>query len=146
MVVILLQRFFVMATNMKIKVALVVVGIFLAGLIAFYIDLLSAAFARNPYPQSIASVDRGRALFQKNCAVCHGPEGRGDGVAALAERPDDLTRIAKPPMFPDGVVAYRIANGVGLMPAWRGNLSENEIWDLINFIRAMLPTLTQQHP
>ena len=131
---------------MKIKLALFVMGVLVVGLIAFYIDLLSAAFARNPYPQSVASIDRGRSLFQKNCAVCHGPEGRGDGVAALAERPEDLTRIAKPPMFPDGVVAYRIANGVGLMPAWRSTLSENQIWDLINFIRAIPPSLKQQHP
>ena len=126
---------FLIVTRMKIKWALVLGGVLLAGLTTFYIDILNAAFARNPYPQSVASIDRGRSLFQKNCAVCHGPEGRGDGVAALVERPEDLTRIAKPPMFPDGVVAYRIANGVGLMPAWRSTLSENEIWDLINFIR-----------
>ena len=132
-----------MATSMKIKLALVVVGVLLVGLITFYMDLLIAAFAKNPYPQSVASIDRGRSLFQKNCAVCHGPEGRGDGVAALAERPDDLTRIAKPPMFPDGVVAYRIANGVGLMPAWRNALTGNDIWDLINFIRAVPPSLKQ---
>lgn len=128
---------------MKIKWALLLVGVLLVGLLTWYIDLLSAAFARNPYPQSAASIDRGRSLFQKNCAVCHGAEGRGDGVAGLAERPDDLTRIAKPPMFPDGVVAYRIANGVGLMPSWRSTLSENEIWDLINFIRSIPPSVKQ---
>ena len=43
-------------------------------------------------------------------------------------------------MFPDGVVAYRIANGVDLMPAWKDTLSENEIWDLINFIRSLPPS------
>lgn len=36
----------------------------------------------------------GRALFQANCAACHGASGRGDGPAAaeLARRPADLTR------------------------------------------------------
>ncbi len=29
-----------------------------------------------------ALLDRGRALFERNCRSCHGPEGRGDGPAA----------------------------------------------------------------
>ncbi len=71
--------------------------------------------------------------------MCHGAEGRGDGVAATAlpQRPDDLSRIAAPPIFPDGVVAYRILNGVKMMPAFKSTLSENEIWDLLNFIRSL---------
>lgn len=71
--------------------------------------------------------------------MCHGAEGRGDGVAAAAlpQRPDDLSRIAAPPIFPDGVVAYRILNGVKLMPAFKSTLSGNEIWDLLNFIRSL---------
>jgi len=70
--------------------------------------------------------------------VCHGPQGRGDGLAtaALPRRPKDLTRIARSPVFPDGVLAYRIANGGEVMPAWKAALSEQEIWDLVNFIRA----------
>ncbi len=33
-------------------------------------------------------------------------------------------------------LAYRIANGGEVMPAWKGVLSADEIWDLVNFIRA----------
>jgi len=38
----------------------------------------------------------GPALYQKHCAVCHGPDAHGDGPWAdlLAYRPADLTRIA----------------------------------------------------
>jgi mono/diheme cytochrome c family protein len=105
----------------------------------YYFDLLRAAFLRNPIPRSADSIARGRQLFAKDCAVCHGAEGRGDGVAAAAlpQRPDDLSRIAAPPIFPDGVVAYRILNGVKMMPAFKSTLSENEIWDLLNFIRSL---------
>ena len=107
----------------------------------YYADLLRSAFLRNPIPMSAASIARGRSLFGKNCAVCHGAEGRGDGpaAAALQQRPDDLGRIAPPPIFPDGVVAYRIINGVKTMPAFKATLSENEIWDLLNFIRSLAP-------
>lgn len=38
----------------------------------------------------------GQALFQENCAICHGAGGRGDGeiAARLDPAPPDLTRIA----------------------------------------------------
>ncbi|SDN45544.1 Cytochrome c [Lutimaribacter pacificus] len=40
--------------------------------------------------------DEGRALFTENCAMCHGPAGRGDGelAAGLDPAPPDLTTIA----------------------------------------------------
>ena len=101
-------------------------------------ELLASSFVSNPIPSSAQSIARGKQLFDQHCQACHGVEGRGDGPAAatLTKRPDDLTRIAPPPLFPDGVVAYRIANGGDMMPAWKTAFSENQIWDLINFIRS----------
>lgn len=121
-------------------VLLVLAGACLASGI-YYADLLRSAFVRNPIPRSVESIARGRQLFAQDCAVCHGAEGRGDGVAAagLPRRPEDLSKIAPPPVFPDGVVAYRIRNGVNMMPAFKGALSESEIWDLLNFIRSLAP-------
>ena len=128
-----------MQKRLKVKwlIAAVAVACMVTGV--YYADLLRSAFVRNPVPRSAESIARGRQLFAKACAVCHGTEGRGDGVAsaALPQRPKDLSRIAPPPIFPDGVVAYRILNGVKMMPAFKSTLSENEIWDLLNFIRSL---------
>ena len=120
---------------------LTVVAVLCVGSAVFYADLLRSAFLRNPIPRSADSIARGRQLFQKNCAVCHGAEGRGDGAVAAVfpQRPDDLSKLAPPPIFPDGVVVYRIINGVKMMPAFKATLSENEIWDLLNFIRSLAP-------
>jgi len=108
----------------------------LAGL--YHLDLLKAAVAANPFPGSAPSVSRGGLLWKQDCEACHGVDGRGDGPvsASLRKRPKDLTRIALPPVFPDGIVAYRIANGGEVMPAWKSVLSTDDIWDLVNFIRA----------
>jgi mono/diheme cytochrome c family protein len=39
----------------------------------------------------------GRKVYEQNCAVCHGPQAKGDGVAMslLTTKPADLTQIAK---------------------------------------------------
>jgi mono/diheme cytochrome c family protein len=128
-----------MTFRRKTTWSLFAVAALCVGIGYYYSDLLRAAFIANPIPGSAQSVARGKALFQQDCAVCHGAGGQGDGPAAtsLAIRPDDLTRIAPPPYFPDGVVAYRIANGTEGMPAWKGALSPEQIWDLINFIRSL---------
>jgi putative copper resistance protein D len=112
------------------------IGLAAAALI--YRDLLRAAVTLNPVPADQQSRARADALWKLDCEVCHGSEGRGDGVAAVAlpRKPKDLTRIARPPIFPDGVLAYRIANGGVVMPAWKNVLTERDIWDLVNFIRA----------
>ena len=131
----------IMRKRTMFRWVLTVVAVLCVGTAVFYADLLRSAFLRNPIPRSVDSIARGRQLFQKNCAVCHGAEGRGDGVAAAAlpQRPDDLSKLAPPPIFPDGVVAYRINNGVKMMPAFKATLNENEIWDLLNFIRSLAP-------
>jgi mono/diheme cytochrome c family protein len=123
----------------RLTAALVLSGLLVAGIGIYYRDLLTAAIASNPHPPSAQSIERGRQLFSQYCAACHGAGGRGDGPAAtsLAKTPEDLTRIALPPLFPDGVVAYRIANGGDGMPAWRGVVGDEDIWDLINFIRSL---------
>jgi mono/diheme cytochrome c family protein len=130
-----------MKARRAVRWLLLAAAVAISAAAVFHADLLRSAFLRNPIPRSVDSVARGRQLFQKNCAVCHGAEGRGDGVAAsgLSKRPEDLSRIAPPPIFPDGVVAYRIIHGKRTMPAFGQVLSENEIWDLMNFIRSLAP-------
>lgn len=105
----------------------------------YHADLLRAAVATNPGLHSPDSVARGKDLYVQYCQTCHGGEGRGDGpsAASLPARPDDLSDIAPPPVFPDGVVAYRIANGVDSMPAYGSVLTPAQIWDLVNFIRSL---------
>lgn len=114
--------------------ALLASGVF----VVKYFDVIQAAAQTNPIPSSPQSISRGQRLWKQDCEACHGAQGRGDGpvTSSLTKRPKDLTKVAKPPIFPDGVLVYRIANGGEVMPAWKSVLSVEETWDIVNFIRA----------
>jgi mono/diheme cytochrome c family protein len=57
-----------------------------------------------------ADPEVGKAVFQQNCATCHGVEARGDGPMAdiLSIAPPDLTQIAGEDGFPSADVVRRI--------------------------------------
>ena len=121
-----------------LKKSLLVCSSFLVVLIYLQRDLVSAAFQTNPHQGLTESVIRGELLWAQNCVSCHGLQGMGDGPASalLPKRPKDLTMIAPAPVFPDGVIAFRISHGKNTMPAWQDALSQDQIWDLVSFIRS----------
>ena len=102
-----------------------------------------ASARRNPIGANVDSEQRGQSLFQENCASCHGTTGRGDGPVgkALTPPPADLAVMA--PQHSDGDFAWKISEGRGVMPAWKGILSEAQIWDLVNFIKGVLNEETE---
>ncbi len=97
----------------------------------------AAAARKNPVKADKASIARGQATFKQNCAVCHGAAGRGDGPAgaALNPKPADLAAMAGE--HPDGDFAWKIENGRGAMPPWKGVLTQNQIWDSVNYIKSL---------
>src|SRR5581483_11065588 len=88
-------------------------------------------------------VEAGRALYARNCVVCHGESARGDGPAAagFATRPTDLTdgRLLNP--LPDEVLVRIILDGgpaEGLspvMPPFRGHLGEDQARQIVAYLR-----------
>ena len=91
----------------------------------------------NPSAGDPASVARGRPLYQQHCVACHGPEGRGDGPGAsgLSPAPADLSLHV--PLHPDADTFAFIARGFPgtAMQGWDTVLSEQQIWDLVNYLR-----------
>ena len=93
----------------------------------------------NPVPADEVSLQRGEILFDLNCAVCHGENGRGDGPVTRfwkedARPPADLTS-ERASSYSDGVISAFITQGIGAMPPLRENLNERQRWDVINFVR-----------
>ncbi len=86
---------------------------------------------------------KGKTVYDNYCAACHGPEGKGDGVAAQAldPKPRDLSDAAFTSTVTNEHLYKVIDEGgpaVGLSPlmaSWGGMLSEADINDVIAFIR-----------
>ncbi len=89
----------------------------------------------NPVAPSAESLEIGAALYRDNCAACHGADGRGNGSASatLETAPADLAQMA--PTHGDGDFAWKISNGRGEMPAWKGLLSTDQIWHVVNYVK-----------
>lgn len=81
----------------------------------------------------------GRLLYQTNCAACHGAAGKGDGPAALGlrPRPGDFTQHMTLGKHTDGQVYLWIRDGFpnSAMPAWGQRLSDQQIWQLVTYLR-----------
>ncbi|MEG2045621.1 MAG: cytochrome c [Comamonas sp.] len=108
--------------------------------------LVSAAptsFHRNPLPFSDAAIAQGAALYQRLCLRCHGEAGNGQG-------PDAAAQPVWPPSFA-GPLLWRRAEGDVLqavrhgmqdrqgrttMPGFASQLSVDETWALLHFLRA----------
>lgn len=102
---------------------------------------------KNPTAATPQSVQAGQMIFQKSCAVCHGPMGKGDGtiVPTLkpeATRPPDLTDAEWNHGSTDGEIFVVIRDGIGPkfeMKGQKGKLTNQEIWNVVNYIRSFGP-------
>jgi len=99
----------------------------------------------NPRESTPEDVAAGKLLYEANCTQCHGAEGDGRGAMAdlLDPRPRDFRRaIYKIRMTPQGELPIDddlfqiVSNGMPgtSMPAWRGLLSDAQIWQLVDYI------------
>ncbi|MBI3538171.1 MAG: cytochrome c, partial [Chloroflexi bacterium] len=123
----------------KSRVIWLMVALALIGAALFlYADAINAA----QYQYSNAPIDEARAamgksVYEENCAACHGARGRGDGALAptLRQTPADLAQHA---FHHDEIyLATIIQRGTGAMPAFRAKLSDEEITNVIQYIRLL---------
>jgi mono/diheme cytochrome c family protein len=114
----------------------------------------TARFQQNPVPDTTESIDRGRQLFQANCAICHGARALGDGPQAFVLNPKPFNLQLHVPLHPTGEVFYWIRNGVPgtAMPAWKDalnadgsqKLSEDDTWRIIRYLDALAAKRIEQ--
>ena len=95
-----------------------------------------AARQTDPTPPTANNIKHGRSLFQRECELCHGKAGHGDGMQAayLTIKPADLAsdRIQSQS---DGAIFYKITEGRGQMP--KAKLNDTEKWAVIEYLRTL---------
>jgi mono/diheme cytochrome c family protein len=104
------------------------------------------AAKHDPTADTAAKLRRGRAVFDRNCAACHGWSGEGTGPDAFAQipAPADLEWLARTPKNrAEPYMYWTVAEGgrdfESEMPAYKNKLSNTDIWSVIAYIRAGLP-------
>ena len=92
----------------------------------------------NPYSGNQIAAQKGGLIFQKLCWTCHGKTGLGDGPAGKALNPKPKNfKLESVQNQSDGELFWKISNGKGMMLPYKHSLSEEQRWQLINFIRSL---------
>jgi len=116
----------------------------MTGLIAITAFILVSS-ALGSAPVLAQNAVEGRKLYSAYCSSCHGEMGKGNGVAAgsLPVKPADHTSGATMNKLTDKFLQDIIAKGGGavgkstFMPPWGGALNENQIRDIVAYIRTL---------
>ncbi len=98
-------------------------------------------YRKTPVPFDAISVANGMTLFSANCVACHGPQAKGNGVRAkeLAKQPVDLLTEPHTALHTAGDFFHWLTYGIpGTgMPEFTDELSEEDRWDVVNFLHAL---------
>ncbi len=97
-------------------------------------------YRKTPVPFDAISIANGVELYAANCVPCHGPQAKGNGVLAktLPRQPLDFLTEPHTAMHTAGDFFHWLTYGRynGIMPAFGEKFSEDERWDLLNFLHA----------
>jgi cytochrome c553 len=91
-----------------------------------------------------ARADSAEENYATYCARCHGDRGRADGpsVSTLSTKPRNFADCSQMAKISDDTMFQAVKDGgasVGLptdMPSWSNDLSDDEIHELVKFVRA----------
>ena len=107
-----------------------------------------APHVNNPIPATDANLMDGMKVYTMNCADCHGGLDRKPSAFGSHFYPPVPQLILDPPDDPEWHIAYAIRHGVRNtgMPAWKGAMTEEEIWKVTAFLSRIekLPPAVQE--
>jgi len=96
---------------------------------------------KNPIANTQKSISRGRTLYlTSGCVACHGNDGK-----AMIEVVANATDLTNPSVYKNGIlegeIFRSIRDGAGVaMPPFKAQIShEEDIWQLVNFVRSLWP-------
>lgn len=98
---------------------------------------------RNPFPATEENIHAGKLNFSNYCTVCHGLDGQNTGVPFADRMSPPVPLLNSPAVqgYSDGQLKWIIDNGIfpSGMPASKGILSDDEIWQIVVYLRNLPP-------
>jgi mono/diheme cytochrome c family protein len=112
--------------------------------LGLFIGILSVGFAGGVGLKDLSSAGKGgdsvsgREIYVNTCIRCHGIDGTGAQSIRLVPAPADLSSPAVQNRL-DGTLFKRIHDGKPntAMGAWKHALSDEEIWDVLAYVRTL---------
>ena len=95
---------------------------------------------KNPVAPSPPTLAAGKGVYSRECVSCHGLGGKGDGKKGrdLQPLPANLSD-PKVTAQTDGALFWKISTGRKPMPSFQKELSDDERWQVIDYIRTLAP-------
>jgi mono/diheme cytochrome c family protein len=94
---------------------------------------------KNPVASDAASLAAGEQVYMKECAICHGETGKGDGPGAKENKVLPLD-FADPKIASqaDGALFWKITVGRKPMPAFKKLLTDTQRWQVVNYMKKLI--------
>ncbi len=130
-----------LSSGVLLTLSILIATGFLVSAVRQTIPTTAMTDVENPVVLDSVVMKSGEDLYFANCAVCHGPSGRGlDVVDPLHNHGNaaDLTD-QRSILLADGDLFYWISEGVmnSDMPAYDQALTEEERWALVHYLRVL---------
>jgi mono/diheme cytochrome c family protein len=97
-------------------------------------------------PRDQTPVGRGARVFKRTCSGCHGADGKGVMRMGLVKPPRDLTNAEFQSQFTDEQLRRVIRVGKNQMPAFGGLMGDEDLSNVIAFIRTLPPGARAPQP
>ena len=89
-------------------------------------------------PRSADAHNPGRMTFEKHCAVCHGPTGKGDGYRTFNPPVADLTSAKVSTQLALQLIrTVHKGRANTAMGKWENVLSDQDIEDVVAYLRSL---------
>jgi mono/diheme cytochrome c family protein len=99
---------------------------------------------KDPLEHSEENLAEGKRLYDINCSPCHGEKGEGNGQlielpgggdGPFTSRPQPYNTLLPP--LKDGAIFYSVSYGRNMMGPYGFQLSVNERWQVIHYIKKL---------
>ena len=94
-------------------------------------------FMSNPLPVTQSILEKGKSKFNTYCSPCHGYFAKGDSrLNGQFPSPPSL-HTDKVKNWSDGNIFHVVMNGQNVMPSYAKQISRDDIWAIIHYIRVL---------